>query len=125
MTKDEFYAMPKISSYFPLTFETSTNKWTQFVVECAECKKDIGDEDTHGYVFPILKVDNPYRGYPILAEYHVIAQALCQLCEKLTTADYTLRQNMTLTGRDGKGNELTWNTRKLTLWEKIKDRFFK
>ncbi len=122
MTHDEFYAMPKISTYFPLTFETGKQKWTNFVVQCGRCEKDVDDEDTRGFAVPLFTASSAYRSMPTLTAWHVVAQALCPRCELLTTADYVLRADMTLTGRTPDGSkETTWGMRKLTFWERIID----
>jgi hypothetical protein len=123
-TREEFYAMPKVSTYLPLTFEPGKQRWTNFVVECGRCKTDVGDEDTRGYAVPLSGAPGTYRDAPTVVAYHVTAQALCPRCSLLKTADYVLRDDMTLTGFDpgGSGKEGTWGMRKLTLWERIVDR---
>lgn len=101
MTREEFYAMPTIATYFPLTFE-GKKRWETFVVTCGRCEKDVGPDDTRGYVVPIYVTRGAYRDAPITA-YHVVAQALCSRCALLTTADYTLRSDMSIVGKDPQG----------------------
>lgn len=119
MTLDEFRAMPRISSYLPLTFLPGKQQFTGFVLECGECKEDI--DDSRGYVTP-EGVCNDYRSLPIILSYRVMAYGVC--CNKLTTANYTFHEDMTVSS-----GESIWGMRKLTLWERCvyytRNSFFK
>jgi hypothetical protein len=120
MTLDEFEAMPVIMDSFPLTFKTGRQKWTNFEVSCNECKRPVAHDRTRGTVERETLFGDPYRGGKSFTQYHVVAHALCPVCDKLTTATYVLHEDMTLTGVHPKtGEKARWGMRKLTLWEKF------
>lgn len=120
MTRDEFEALPRIWSFFPLTFNTGRQRWTEFRVQCAECKKMIPDDATRGSVDRTMTGDS-YRTVQSTS-YQVVAHALCPKCNKLTTATYVLHEDMTCTGIDSETGEYSrWKMRKKTRWEKFVD----
>jgi hypothetical protein len=120
MTLEEFYELPTIMSYFPLTFVSGRQKWTNFEISCNECKKPIPQDKTRGEVAKLF--GEGYRSVKV--DYEVVAHGLCPYCDKLTTARYTLHEDMTLTGHHPKTREMSrWGMRKLTWWEKLLEWF--
>lgn len=122
MTLDEFNALPVVMSFFPLTFTTGRQRWTNFEVNCNDCKRPVPSEQTRGHVEREVITD----GYRIIQStcYNLTAHALCPHCERLTTAHYILHEDMTLTGFHPKTGEMSrWGMRKLTWWEKLRDWF--
>lgn len=120
MTRDEFYAMPCIADCFPLTFESGKQRWDNFSTYCKRCDRVVPKSDTRGYVVPQTRAVG-YREAPTIVAYHVSAQTLC--CNSLTRCDYTLHENMTVTGRHPKtGAESLWNMVRPTLWERLTER---
>lgn len=92
MTLDEFNALPVIMSFFPLTFITGNQRWTKFSVACNNCRSHVPTELTRGHVDQEVLGD--YRINTV--DYRVTAHALCPACNKLTTALYTLHEDMTI-----------------------------
>jgi hypothetical protein len=120
MTLDEFYELPTIMSYFPLTFVSGRQRWTNFEINCADCDKTIPHDKTRGEVAKIF--GEGYRSVKV--DYEVVAHGLCPVCDKMTTARYTLHQDMTLTGHHPKTGEMSrWSMRKFTWWEKLLEWF--
>lgn len=121
MTLDEFNKLPLIMSFFPLTFETGRQKWTTFVVTCNDCKRSIPEDQTRGYAYREITGDS----YRVISStsYQLVAHALCPECNRLTTACYVLREDMTLSGIDNvTGKVSNWKMRRLTAWERFTDR---
>jgi len=117
MTLDEFKAMPIIMSFFPLTFESGIQKWTVFEVRCNSCNRLIAPEQTRGFVD--RQVQSNYRTIQTMS-YQITAHALCPKCNKLTTANYILHEDMTLEIDVNKtGEEKRWRMRKLTTWQRF------
>lgn len=120
MTLDEFNELPVIMSFFPLTFETGRQRWTNLEVKCNDCDQTVPTDRTRGYVDREVVCD----GYRLVKEtrYSVTAHALCPSCNRLTTATYLLHEDMTLTGIHPKtGAESRWGMRRLTWWERLVD----
>jgi len=118
MNRDEFFELPVIMSYFPLTFVSGRQQWTNFEIHCNDCKKLIPRDRTRGEVAKVF--GEGYRTVKI--DYEVVAHGLCPACDKLTTAKYTLHEDMTLTGHHPKTGELSrLGMRRLTLWERARD----
>lgn len=120
MTLDEFHALPVVMTFFPLTFGSGKQKWTQFQVHCNDCDRVIPKDQTRGTVELA-----PWGNYRLMStRYEVIAHGLCPGCNRLTTAHYILHEDMTLTGIHPKTGEMArWGMRKLTWWEKVVDWF--
>lgn len=117
MTLDEFEALPVVMTFFPLTFGSGKQKWTQFRVQCNDCNREIPEERTRG------SVELAGWSYRMAStRYEVMAHALCPGCNRLTTAHYILHEDMTLTGIHPKTGALAhWGMRRLTWWEKFRD----
>lgn len=112
----EFYARPTIMSAFPLTFEGSPAKWTEFNGSCSSCDSLIPNEDVRGEVHPHREED--YRSSRTLA-YYVDSMGYCRGCELLTPFRYLLTSEMemaTVRGRE----LLIWGPPKKTLWQRFK-----
>jgi hypothetical protein len=120
MTLDEFHELPTIMSYFPLTFVSGRQRWTNFELNCSDCDRVIPHDATRGEVSKLF--GGGYRSVKV--DYEVVAYGLCPACDKLTTARYTLHEDMTLTGHHPKtGEAARWKMRKLTWWEKLLEWF--
>lgn len=112
MTEEEFFAMPEIASYFPLTFEPHAPKarWNRVQVRCADCDVFVEPTRTRGYITPV-RSGLGYRdaGPPA---YHMMANALCASCNRLTRADYTLGLSpdghLTMEGKMKDGRDGYW-----------------
>lgn len=108
MTVDEFHALPTVMSYFPLTFVVGKQQWTSFAVHCNDCNRLIPEDSTRGHVSKAY--NGGYRSVKV--DYEVVAHGLCPTCERMTTAEYTLHDDMTFTGRNPlTGEETTWEMR--------------
>lgn len=119
MTLDEFNALPVIMSFFPLTFESGIQKWTNFVVKCESCDHPVSTTLTRGHVDK--QIQSNYRTISS-TNYEITAYALCPTCNKLTTARYILHEDMTLSGIHNKtGQPTRWHMRKFTVWERFSD----
>ncbi len=81
MTLDEFYALPRISSFFPLVY-TDGAKWTQIYADCADCRERIDDNDLRGEV-----------RQPIRDVFVIEAKGYCQRCRRLTRVERRLMQD--------------------------------
>lgn len=120
MTREEFFQFPAIMSYFPLTFTSGQQKWTEFSLCCNDCKKVIPTDRTRGEVAKVY--EGGYR--TVRVAYEVTARGLCPDCNRLTFARYTLHSDMTLTGYHPETGEMsTWKARKRTTWNRILDWF--
>lgn len=92
-----------------MVFESGA-KWTSMVAQCGKCEDQMGVEDTRGSVEPMI-AGGSYRDLPRIIGYHVVAESLCPRCQLLTTTDYVLHENMTITGKNPKtGLESLWRT---------------
>lgn len=118
--------MPEVLSQFPLRFEGKGKAcFTHFSVQCGDCKSEVPQSQTRGYAVPTRK-GATYRD-PGTPAYEVVAQALCPTCDKLTTAEYVLgvtaKGELFASGRSSKtGEERHWGFRKLSWWERFKER---
>ena len=120
MTRDEFFQFPAIMSYFPLTFTSGQQKWTEFSLRCNDCHRFIPSDMTRGEVAKVF--EDGYR--TVKVAYEVSAHGLCPACDTLTSAQYTLHSDMTLTGYHPETGEMsTWKARKLTMWGRILEWF--
>ena len=118
VTLEEFEALPAIMASFPLTFKSGRQRWTNFEVCCNACKRPVERNRTRGAVECETTFADPYRGGKSFTEYHIVAHALCPVCDKLTTAIYSLDENM-VCSEIKNGVRYTFKMRKLTLWEKL------
>lgn len=120
MTLDEFQSLPVIMSFFPLTFTTGRQRWTNFAVNCNDCGQPVPSEQTRGHVDREVVLD----GFRLIKStcYNVVAHALCPHCDRMTTACYILHEDMTLTGLHPKTGEASrWKMRRLSLLERFID----
>lgn len=119
MTLGEFNALPSIMSSFPLTFDTGRQRWTHFSVSCNDCKRPVQNELTRGRV-DLETVTDGYR-FVRSTHYSVVAHALCQACNSITTACCILRDDMTATSINPKTGMVHIEMRQLTMIELFLD----
>lgn len=120
MTFDEFEAMPIIMDSFPLTFSSGQQKFTNCVIRCNDCNRPVAYGMTRGSVEKEITYSNSYRDGRNFTHYRVIAYALCEFCNKVTTAICLLHEDMTITDIHPKTKEeKRMKMRKLTRWEKF------
>lgn len=97
MTLDEFYARPKVSTYFPLVFKHG-GRWLKMTAKCAACDVLIDDDDVRG------EVRNAFRD-----TFIIDADGYCQSCRKLSKIDIRLMSDLSMVTRGRQtGDWMRW-----------------
>jgi hypothetical protein len=114
MTRDEFQALPRISSFFPIVFQKG-GRWNQCSGKCNECKTRIEDDDLRGHVT-----------HPFSNVYIVSAIGFCRPCDSFLAFTYRLHEDMGMTGIDPHTGEWArWESRPASLWTRLRKRMRK
>lgn len=114
MTEEEFFALPLLSSWFPLSFSPNAQRWDELSVRCGDCERYVPADRTRGTVRP---EGHGYRSGPTC--YAVEAYALCPDCDSLTSASYLLHADMSISGVDPRtGRDSRWRGRRSGLLER-------
>lgn len=96
MTRADFFALPVLSSQFPLAYGNGA-KWTGMTGECGSCEKPFEDSCFRGTAEPGLQyADGTSRVYML------DGVGLCEGCERVTHFRYRLYDDMSMVGmKDG------------------------
>ena len=103
MTLKEFYALPTLSSFFPLRFKHG-GRWLKMDAKCAACELLIEDRNVRGHVRQLF-------GETFMIDGH----GYCQQCRKLTRVELRLLKDMSMVAQNLKTGE--WMQRQVrTTW---------
>jgi hypothetical protein len=109
VTKEEFYAQARISSFFPLVFRTGA-RWNALSGKCGDCDREFEDRDLRG------EVSSPFSSVFI-----VRATGFCSTCNLLTPFSYRLHEDMGMTGiSPHTGEWVRWEAKPGTLFERLR-----
>lgn len=103
MTYGDFYALPELASHFPLVFETGA-RWVEFHGHCPDCDGRLPDHALRGHV------TRPF-GRAFLVE----AWGLCPACDTVAPFNWRLLPDLSMVGRDKRGEWRTWQPRRSPL----------
>ena len=97
MTRQDFYALTLLSSHFPLVFGNG-GRWTEMKGECGSCHTVFEDGMFRGTAD--VKLWNR-DGTPRM--FQVEGVGLCDDCDRITTFEYRLYDDMSMVGmKNGK-----------------------
>lgn len=107
MTREDFFQLPELSSFFPLVF-ASGGQWTWFSGICGNCGRELSGRYLRGEVD--RSAEDSYRS--IRYSFEMRGVGLCESCNKLTTYTYALHDDMTLSGISPRTGEMSlWRSR--------------
>lgn len=105
MTLDDFYALPRLSTFFPLVYKDGA-KWNKLTADCRDCNVQIDDRDVRG------DVRQPFPDIFIID-----AKGYCQWCRRLSRIEYRLLGDRSMVGQDLKTGEwLRWEAQAMWTW---------
>jgi hypothetical protein len=107
VTHGEFWALPVLSAHFPLVFENGA-RWVEFHGHCGDCDVQLPDHAFRGHV------TRPF-GQTFLVE----AWGVCPTCDVLTTFHWRLLPDLTMVGRNARGDWGVWQPRR-SLWSRLR-----
>ena len=93
MTRDEFYRLPRLDSYFPLDCGAKFDKIT---LGCSICGASIDSIDVRGHAYPVRESLGYREAGPVVA-YKLDADALCSICNRLNQCRFTLHSDFLVT----------------------------
>lgn len=93
MTRDEFYRLPRLDSYFPLDCGA---KYTNITLGCTICGGSIEPADVRGHVYPVRESLGYREAGPVVA-FKLDADGLCTICDRLSQCRFTLHSDFLVT----------------------------
>lgn len=96
MTGEEFFALPALSSHFPLVYGNGA-RWNSMSGQCNGCRATFPDEMFRGRVT---------RPFPRV--YVIDGIGFCEPCNLMSRCQYRVYDDMSLVGRDREGEWARW-----------------